>query len=231
MKTINLKWLDDLDLFKGFSEDLIEFLEPILPKTLPDLKSFYYGKDQYFFLPDFSVYVDKGADFIKDCIANMKDYFNNENGVDYSTFYSGFSDNAKEVFMPFLSNYYEPETINSLSNLSFMGMENNPFNLNDISSNFDFSSCDFLYTNINIPLDVISNVDVSGGSDLTNSPSIIETISDGIGNFLDSASDVIGDVIESTSEIIGNIASSVVDIVKDIDWSSVIGGLGGLWGF
>lgn len=208
MKGINLKWINESKLFKDFDEKVLDVLDTIKPTSTSDIKSLYHGENQYFFLPDFSVYVDKGKDFFKECANDLKEYISGSDGIDYSSLHQNLSSTAKEISEPFLSNYFDSETLDIASNISLDPSTIDYVNLDNITSYFDFfdSGSEIAQSAIEtiseseiteyLP-EVIANVDGS---------SLFEKIGNGINNAVESIGEKISKIeLEDVLEFLGGL--------------------------
>ncbi len=156
------------------------------------------------------MYVDKGKDFLKDCANNLKEYISGNEGIDYSSLHQNLSSEAKEIYEPFLSNYFDSETLDVANNISLDSSIGDYVDLDNITSYFDFS-------------DSGSEI-IQGAIETISESGITENLPEVIGN-VDG-----GSLLEKIGDGISNAVESIGDAISEIDWGEVLGFLGSLFG-
>jgi hypothetical protein len=92
-------WIKDLfdDDYKEIAMKIADFIKPTSFKELGDL---YHGENKYHFFPDFSQWVNKGVDSIKECITALSSQETNTYFQEYML------ELTPDVFRPFMEGVF-----------------------------------------------------------------------------------------------------------------------------
>jgi len=185
--------LSDKELYTDMGKDILSLADTIFTPSSPkEWQDLLHGREgtQYFFLPDFYAYIEKGKEFIGSNFEELKNLLTQSQNQ--NLFFD--MENIPEVFQPFFENIIHTETLSYASQIS--QANENIFDLTDLTQNFDFSSLNSYP--IENPITVIGDI---SGTDFTGAEFIPSEIlpsdlpvPDG-GTLLETIVDKLGDLL------------------------------------
>ena len=234
---IKLKWKNLSESFNldDIAQPIMDFLTP---RTSGDYDNLYHGKGQYFFLPDFKEYVNKGKDFFNECKTMLSDYFFG-NASDANTYFQEYLlEQTPEAFVPFMQNVLTPEMGINVSNL-YNPNNVDMVNLDNVWQTFGFDSQgQFLPDSIitiqppdtfPMPIEESGSIlqsvgeTIGGIVDKTKELAVgaYETVKDVAADAYEIVKDVAADAYEIVKEKAGEIVASIGDTISNIEWGDV----------